>query len=138
VFVTKDQPFRMGVRRPFVTLVGLFCSLHGVLAQRECTAKTTYNWNVIDVQYSQPTSSSASVYAGLELAEEPGTDFECYTEWPVASWDGWYEGGDRLVWAPCTNSPAGTNLENAVSIAVDWRSRVLFVAHTFLCSDRNL
>jgi len=135
----------MGIHRPFAALTVLFCSLlRHVGAERECGRQTSYGWAIRDAQYeaAAPETSVRGGYAYVAASVVP-TDgqyasFQCFAEWPVA-WDGWYEGGSsQLVWADCVNTAAGSNLEKAVSFAVDWRRRVLYLAHTFGCSDRYL
>ncbi|KAJ2992200.1 hypothetical protein NUW58_g2244 [Xylaria curta] len=78
---------------------------------------------------------------GLKLEEKiipnnTNTFFECVAEWPEF-WAGWSPRDGNIIWSDCIWSGAGPTLDAAVAFALDWKTRTMYLSHTFSCSDKK-
>ncbi|KAI1486188.1 hypothetical protein F5X96DRAFT_261195 [Biscogniauxia mediterranea] len=113
-------------------------------ASRECgdstTEPSTYLWRVGDARYDGADPSQGNEKATLAVSIVPGnstyaTFFECVAEWPEP-WAGWYEDGS-IIWSDCIWAGNGPTYDTTVSFAVDWKTREMYISHTFDCSDKQ-
>lgn len=78
----------------------------------------------------------ATIAASLTDSKSPLYPlYECNAEWPEA-WNGWYKGGNDIIWSDCIWTGAGAGKDETVSFAVDWKNKTMYLSHTFACSDR--
>jgi hypothetical protein len=107
----------------------------GVDAARAC-ANGTYQFRVGDVRYDSADKSTHFATIAAALSYTGGNPiYECNAQWPE-SWAGWHEGGTNVIWGDCIWTGAGAGNEIAVAFAVDWKSKTLYLSHTFACSDK--
>ncbi|KAL2264537.1 hypothetical protein VTJ83DRAFT_7047 [Remersonia thermophila] len=111
----------------------------GTWAARPCTSGPGSFEHVLrDVRYDGPDPSKgnglATMAAGLQTSTGT-TIFKCVAQWPEG-WAGWFEGGSRPVWADCVSTGAPGAPDDVVSFAVDWKTKTIYLAQTFACSDK--
>jgi hypothetical protein len=111
----------------------------GARAARSCDNATgTFQTRLGDVRYDGPDPSKANglatIAASLQGSGQPL--YECVGQWPEA-WAGWYQGGSNLIWSDCIFTGAGNRPDDTVSFAVDWKSKTMYLAHTFACSGNQ-
>jgi hypothetical protein len=107
----------------------------GADAARAC-ANGTYQFRLGDVRYDSADQSTQFATIAASLSYTGGTPlYECNAQWPE-SWAGWYEGGSNVIWGDCIWTGAGAGYDTAVSFAVDWKGRTMYLSHTFACSDK--
>ncbi|KAI2607819.1 hypothetical protein GGR54DRAFT_652070 [Hypoxylon sp. NC1633] len=125
----------------FVAALSFSC---GVNADRECGSNAnislTYPWSVGAARYDGAEPGQKDGFATVAVSIVPGTRatgtfFECVAEWPE-SWAGWYEDGN-IVWSDCIWAGNGPTYDTAVSFAMDWKNRTMYMSHTFACSDKE-
>lgn len=110
-----------------------------VNAARACNA-ASFTHRILEARYdgpdqSKPASNLSTIALSLGSATTPL--YECVAQWPE-SWEGWYQGGDKNpIWTDCIWTGAGTGPDKTVSVAVDWRKKVVYLTHTFACSDKQ-
>ncbi|KAK3320302.1 hypothetical protein B0T19DRAFT_285510 [Cercophora scortea] len=133
------------MRHNFLTPVALATAslLSGAAhAARVCgTGTGTFQYRLLDLRYDSPDPSKknglSTVAASLGTSTTPL--YECVVQWPEA-WAGWYEGGSNgtnIIWSDCIWTGAGAGADTTVSLAVDWKKKSVYVAHTFACSDKQ-
>lgn len=108
-------------------------------AARACAAES-FQWTVLDARFdgADPSKDNAS-YATFAASVVPGTRgtfFECVVSWPEA-WNGWYQGGNNIIWSDCIWSGAGPTSDKTISFALDWKEKKMYFSHTFACSDKR-
>jgi hypothetical protein len=113
----------------------------GAHAARSCDSATSgsFQTRLGDVRYDSPDPSKANGLSTIaaSLQSSGGTPlYECVAQWPEA-WAGRYEGGSNLIWADCIFTGAGTGQDDTVSFAVDWKSKTMYLAQTFTCSNKQ-
>ncbi|KAI1300608.1 hypothetical protein F5Y03DRAFT_397085 [Xylaria venustula] len=118
-------------------------SLFAVLttADRACSSSgsSSYLWRVSDARFDGGDPSIANAKAVIAVSIIPNTTntfFECVAEWPD-SWAGWSPVDNNIIWSDCIWSGAGPTLDTTVSFALDWKSRTMYLSHTFACSDKK-
>ena len=135
----------MGLYAGFLlAAIALFpCSWVGAIAARTCGTGTgagtdpTYQWTVNDWRYDGPDPKQKDTTAIVRTTLTPGgtrTLFTCFSQWPDA-WGGLSENGTALVWNDCVWTGPGDTSDVTVSFAMDWKTRTVYVSHTFVCSD---
>lgn len=70
------------------------------------------------------------------LPNGTSTFFECVAEWPEP-WAGWSPVDGNIIWSDCIYSGAGPTYDTAVAFALDWKTRTMYLSHTFTCSDQQ-
>ncbi|KAK4236572.1 hypothetical protein C8A03DRAFT_35511 [Achaetomium macrosporum] len=110
----------------------------GAYAARPCAGSSggSFKYRLGDVRYDSPDPSKADGRSTIAASLGQTPLHECVAQWPE-SWAGWYEGGSNLIWADCIFTGAGLTQDETVSFAVDWKSKTMYLAHTFACSDRQ-
>jgi hypothetical protein len=113
----------------------------GAHAARPCdsTDGGTFQYPLGDVRYDGPDPAQDNNLSTIAatLRGSTGTPlYECVGQWPEA-WAGWYEGGSSPIWADCIYTGAGLGPDNTVSFAVDWKTKTMYLAHGFTCSDQE-
>lgn len=107
----------------------------GTQAVRNCTTQQ-FELRILDVRYDGPDPEKqndlATIAIGLSTASTPL--YECVAQWPE-EWGGFYEASDAIIWADCIYTGAGLGPDNAVSFAVDWEKKTMYLGHTFECLD---
>ena len=144
----------MAIRRFLAVFSGLVFGLFNavVVAQRDCS-NTTYPWTITRADYANKVSLSAAAPSdgafslGLKQLDSQVNwwyIWSCAVYWPEA-WAGWHDsegGGKGLIWSGCDLSSLMMDVpaydDMALSFAVDWPSRKLFLAHTHACRNREL
>ena len=143
----------MAIRRSLVVFAGLLCDLFNtvVVAQRDCSNATS-SWDITNVAYANKVALSVAApndgalsFALKQLGDQdlPWYLWSCAVQWPEA-WAGWHDsgsGGKGLIWSGCALIMGMTNASTydmALSFAVDWPSRKLYLAHGFACKDQEL
>lgn len=120
------------------TATVLFSS--GAHAARSCDGATgTFQYRLGDVRYDGPDPNKANGLATIAASLQSSSQtplYECVGQWPEA-WAGWYQSGSNLVWSDCIFTGAGVGPDETVSFAVDWKSKTLYLAHTFACSGKQ-
>ncbi|KAI1117668.1 heterokaryon incompatibility protein-domain-containing protein [Nemania sp. NC0429] len=110
-------------------------------ADRACSSNTSpsYTWRLSDARFDgaelNATDGKAVVAVSI-IPTSTNTFFECVAEWPEA-WAGWSPADGNIVWSDCIWSGAGASLDTAVAFAVDWKTRTMYLSHTFPCSDKK-
>ncbi len=113
----------------------LWLSSFGADAARSC-ANGTYQFRLGDVRYDSADQTTEFATIAASLSYNGGSPIhECDGQWP-GTWGGWYQGGSNIIWGDCIWTGAGASYDDAVSFAVDWKNRLMYLAHTFTCSDR--
>jgi hypothetical protein len=115
----------------------------GAIASRACgslntTSSRHYQYNLLDLRWDSGDPSKQDQLATIAASLSDGATplYECNAEWPE-SWAGWYMGGSSsIIWSDCIWTGAGAGKDETVSFAVDWRSKIMYLSHTFACSDR--
>ncbi|KAI0388313.1 hypothetical protein F5Y17DRAFT_475263 [Xylariaceae sp. FL0594] len=112
-------------------------------AARACgssNSTSSYAWRISDARYDGPgpASNGKAVVAVSITPNGTSSFFECVAEWPE-SWAGWSGTGTNgdIVWSDCIWSGAGPTYDTAISSALDWKSRTMYLTHTFPCSDKQ-
>ena len=115
-------------------LTGALSLLSGATAARNCGAagaSPTYRWSVRDFRYDAPATANDD--ASVSVVLSPSTNLHsCLGSWPEAS-AGRSEG--RLIWSDCIWTGPSDTQEYTVSFALDWKTKMAYVAHTYQCSD---
>lgn len=110
----------------------------GARASRPCSDPSeTFQYRLGDVRYDGPDPSKDNGLSTIAASLQSSTQtplYECVAQWPE-EWAGWYEGGNNPVWGDCIWTGAGAGQDDTVSFAVDWKTKTLYVALTFSCSD---
>ncbi|KAK5655137.1 hypothetical protein OQA88_6036 [Cercophora sp. LCS_1] len=108
-----------------------------VLAARPCPASPQVQWTISEYTYDAPDPTArgrAAINAAVGLYLSTGSaEHSCFGQWPEA-WNGWSADNATLIWSSCINN-RGRMDDTTVSFAMDWRTRTLHAAHTFVCSD---
>ncbi|KAI3391792.1 hypothetical protein diail_6782, partial [Diaporthe ilicicola] len=103
----------------------------GAGAARTCgnssTAMSTYPWRVTDARYdgADPNDSGSTATVAVSIVPTNGsygTFFECFSAWPDA-WEGFYDGGDDIIWSDCIWAGNGFTIDTTVSFAMNWPNR---------------
>ncbi|KAK4186207.1 hypothetical protein QBC35DRAFT_516406 [Podospora australis] len=108
-------------------------------AARACNTDS-YTYRILEARYdgpdqSKPGSNVSTIALSLGTSTTPL--YECVAQWPEA-WEGWYQGGDKnIIWTDCIWTGAGSGADKTVSVAVDWRKKVVHLSHTFACSNKQ-
>ncbi|KAI1370846.1 hypothetical protein F4677DRAFT_464926 [Hypoxylon crocopeplum] len=126
------------MRSGLVVFAATLSLTSGANAARACgsTTASTYPWRVGAGRYDGVTNGSATVAFSIAPGTSTmGTFFECVAEWPE-SWAGWYEDGN-IIWSDCIWAGNGPTYDTAISFAVDWKNRTMYLSHTFSCSDKQ-
>jgi hypothetical protein len=129
----------------FVSATALSLS-SGANAGRACLNGTTtstgsYEWRLSDFRYDGPYPGKDIQWSTI-VANLGGTSetplFECAVRWPEC-WAGWKEGGSNIIWSECIWIGDGddASVDKTISFAVDWKSRIMYLSHTFACSDKG-
>ncbi|KAK3996577.1 hypothetical protein QBC44DRAFT_231422 [Cladorrhinum sp. PSN332] len=108
------------------------------LAARNCaTSTTTFQYRILEARYDSPEPGNANNLSTIAVSLGTSTTplYECVAQWPE-SWAGWYEGGSDIIWSDCIWTGAGTGADKTVSFAVDWKTKNLYLTHTFDCSNQ--
>jgi hypothetical protein len=123
----------------FATAATALFSL-GAHAARACGGSNgTFAIRLGDVRYDGPDPSKnngISTFAATLQSNGGSPLHECVGQWPEA-WAGWFEGGSNPIWGDCIYTGAGLSPDETVSFALDWKTKTMFVAHTFACSDQT-
>lgn len=108
----------------------------GAHAARPCSGTGSFQYPMGDVRYDGPDPSKGNDIATIAASLGRSPLYECVAQWPE-SWAGWHEseGGSRLIWADCIWTGAGLGQDESVSFAVDWKTKTMYLAHVFDCSD---
>ncbi|OTB03258.1 hypothetical protein M426DRAFT_12842 [Hypoxylon sp. CI-4A] len=109
------------------------------LASRACgaNANSTYEWQLGAARYDESDGTATIALSIVPGDRAQGTFFECVAEWPV-SWAGWYsEASNQILWNDCIWAGNGQTYDTTVSSAVDWKNRVVYISHTYDCSDQE-
>ena len=110
-------------------------------AARSCDSSTagSFQYRLGDVRYDSPDSNAdnglSTIAASLQSSSQTPL-YECVGQWPE-EWAGRYEGGSSLIWGDCIWTGAGSGQDDTVSFAVDWKSKTMYLAHTFACSNKQ-
>ncbi|KAL1838406.1 hypothetical protein VTJ49DRAFT_2690 [Mycothermus thermophilus] len=111
----------------------------GAWAARPCTGETVnFEYRLGDVRYDGPDPSKNNGLATIAASLQTSTGtpvFECVAQWPE-QWAGWFEGDNKPVWADCIFTGAADAQDDTVSFAVDWKTKTIYLVHTFGCSDK--
>ncbi|KAL2256146.1 hypothetical protein VTK26DRAFT_2117 [Humicola hyalothermophila] len=114
-------------------LAGLLLGAH---AARPCTTQQ-FQLRILDVRYdgANPADNNdlATIAVGLSTSTTPL--YECVAQWPE-EWGGFYKASNKPIWAECIYTGANLAPDSAVSFAVDWENRVMYLGHTFECQDQ--
>ncbi|KAK0621702.1 hypothetical protein B0T17DRAFT_300502 [Bombardia bombarda] len=119
-----------------------FSSLHSgaVNGSRVCgSTPGTYQTRLIDLRWDGADPSKGNQFATFAASLGNGATplYECNSQWPEA-WAGWYEGGNSsIIWSDCIWTGAGSGPDKTVSFALDWRTKIMYMSHTFACSDKR-
>lgn len=116
--------------------LGLIPSLS--LAARNCaTTTTTFQYRILEARYDGPDPTKANNLSTIAVSLGTSTTplYECVAQWPE-DWAGWYEGGSNIIWSDCIWTGAGSGADKTVSLAVDWKTKNLYLTHTFDCSNQ--
>ncbi|KAK3356571.1 hypothetical protein B0T25DRAFT_589151 [Lasiosphaeria hispida] len=112
----------------------------GAAAARVCGNGTTtsFQYRVVDARYdsADPSRNSSLATIAASLGSSASPLYECVAQWPE-SWAGWYEGGRNIIWSDCIWNGAGSGQDKTVSFAVDWKKKLMYLSHTFACSDKK-
>ncbi|KAI0169630.1 hypothetical protein GGR52DRAFT_573690 [Hypoxylon sp. FL1284] len=122
----------------------------GATASRVCgdpdaEDKPTYEWALREIRYqgAAPGEVNGTANYTAEVSPVDGSAvYSCSAEWPEW-WLGWFENGsnslsDRvgnLIWTDCVSTGDEPELDDIVSLALDWDSRTVFITHTFNCTN---
>lgn len=124
----------------FYAITSLLAS--GASAARACgnvnsTSSRNYQYNLLDLRWDSADPSEQDQFATISASLGDGAYplYECNAEWPEP-WAGWYMGGTNIIWSDCIWTGAGAGKDKTVSFAVDWKSKIMYLSHTFTCSDR--
>ncbi|KAI0418794.1 heterokaryon incompatibility protein-domain-containing protein [Xylaria grammica] len=109
-------------------------------ADRACSSgvSPSYLWRVSDARFdgSDPSISNGKATVAVSIIPNTtNTFFECVAQWPE-SWAGWLP-AENIIWSDCIWSGAGPTLDTAVAFALDWKTRTMYLSHTFSCSDKK-
>ena len=86
---------------------------------------------------ADPAKASGLAIIGVSIVPQPrGTFFECVGQWPE-KWNGWFEGGSDIIWSDCINTGAAGTTDRTVSMGLDWKTKTMYLTHTFQCSDKQ-
>lgn len=123
------------------TAAAVVLSPSGAYAARSCDGSTaaSFQYRLGDVRYDSPDPSKANGLATIAASLQSTSQtplYECVGQWPE-SWAGWYDGGSSLIWGDCIWTGAGAGQDETVSFAVDWKSKTMYLAHTFACSNKQ-
>ncbi|KAI0402268.1 hypothetical protein F4802DRAFT_576522 [Xylaria palmicola] len=109
-------------------------------ADRACSSSSSsYLWRVSDARFdgADPTvGDGKAVVAVSIIPNTTNTFFECVAEWPE-TWAGRSPADGNIIWGDCIWSGAGPTLDTAVAFALDWKTRDMYLSHTFACSDNK-
>ncbi|KAI0542553.1 hypothetical protein GGR58DRAFT_497098 [Xylaria digitata] len=124
-----------------ILVVGGFLLSKLASADRACSSNPSpsYLWRVGDARFdgaAPNTSDGKAVVAVSIIPNTTNTFFECVAEWPE-SWEGWSPVDGNIIWSDCIWSGAGPTLDTAVAFALDWKTRTMYLSHTFSCSDKK-
>lgn len=115
----------------------------GAVAARACgslnsTSPRSYQYKMLELRWDSADPSAQDQFATISASLGDGNTplYECNAEWPE-SWAGWFMGGSNIIWSDCIWTGAGSGKDKTVSFAVDWRSKTMYLSHTFACSDRS-
>ncbi|KAK0702191.1 hypothetical protein B0H67DRAFT_455401, partial [Lasiosphaeris hirsuta] len=99
---------------------------------------TSFQYRVVDARYdsADPSRKGSLATIAASLGNSASPLYECVAQWPE-SWAGWYEGGHDIIWSDCIWNGAGSGQDKTVSFAVDWKKKVMYLSHTFACSDKK-
>ncbi|OIW34164.1 hypothetical protein CONLIGDRAFT_659839 [Coniochaeta ligniaria NRRL 30616] len=102
------------------------------------TSPRNYQYNLLELRWDSADPSKQDQFATISASLSDSTYplYECNVEWPE-SWAGWYMGGTNIIWSDCIWTGAGAGKDKTVSFAVDWKSKTMYLSHTFACSDRS-
>ncbi|KAK4150821.1 hypothetical protein C8A00DRAFT_17694 [Chaetomidium leptoderma] len=124
----------------FALATATFLLSSGANAARQCAGSSGgFQHHLGDVRYDSPDPNKVnglSTIAASLLSGGRTPLYECVGQWPE-EWQGWYEGGSNLIWADCIYTGAGLGDDETVSFAVDWKSKTMYLSHTFACSDQK-
>ncbi|GAW27392.1 putative UPF0061 protein [Rosellinia necatrix] len=113
---------------------------HLASADRACSSNaSSYLWRVSDARFDGVAPSvrdGKAVVAVSIIPNGTNTFFECVAEWPEP-WAGWSPTNEDIIWGDCIWSGAGPTLDTAVAFALDWKTRTMYLSHTFSCSDKK-
>ncbi|KAH8900758.1 hypothetical protein GQ53DRAFT_815617 [Thozetella sp. PMI_491] len=126
--------------RSLVAITAAFWLVCGANGARVCgNSTTTFNWRLGDIRFDggSPSDNKSHSTVAASISPAPrGTLFECVAQWPE-TWNGWYDGSNSIIWSDCIWTGNGGTADRTISFALDWKSRVFYLSHTFNCSDRN-
>ncbi|KAB5518074.1 hypothetical protein GE09DRAFT_978613 [Coniochaeta sp. 2T2.1] len=114
----------------------------GATASRPCgslnnTSSRNFVYNLLELRWDSADPNAKDKFATIsaQLSDGMYPLYECNAEWPE-SWAGWYLGGSNIIWSDCIWTGASAGKDKTVSFAVDWKSKTMYLSHTFACSDR--
>ncbi|KAK0649937.1 hypothetical protein B0T16DRAFT_326382 [Cercophora newfieldiana] len=115
---------------------------YGASGARVCGNGTApaagFSYQLTDVRYDGPDPSKnlgvSTIAVGLGNGATP--TYECVAQWPE-SWAGWYEGGSNIIWSDCIWTGAGFGQDKTVSFALDWKTKKMYLAQSYDCSDKQ-
>ncbi|KAK0609556.1 hypothetical protein B0T17DRAFT_621606 [Bombardia bombarda] len=111
-----------------------------VLATRPCGVTIEpFPWTISEWTYDGPDTSlqgraSTDAVVGMYLTTDR-SQYSCLGMWPEP-WGGRTEDGKAVLWHACINNfQTGKLVDEEVSFALDWKKRILYAAHLFVCGD---